>query len=320
MTRHRGKLLLQLTITVGLLGWVAERLNWDALGRVLAAVDPAWFLLGSSLYLLSLAVAAVRWRSIMGSLERPIPFHELVALNLVGAFFNQVLPGSLSGDTARAFYAGRRCASLTLATAAVLSDRLLGLGALVAVVLGGYLLIGQQTAMIAHLGAVLATLVLAYFGGLAVVLNIPVDKALRGRLQAVGAKLLQTRIALRAVFRHGTALWRTVLLSLAVQLLYVSVFWSVSLALHLHLDQTAIWVIWPLVSLIAVIPISLAGWGVREGLMAYYLSQLGVDLQRAVALSVLVGLAVLVASLPGGLVWLRMGARRRAELKADSAE
>ncbi|MEJ2687627.1 MAG: lysylphosphatidylglycerol synthase transmembrane domain-containing protein [Gammaproteobacteria bacterium] len=316
MSRHQGKLILQAVITVGLLGWIASRLNWESLGRTLTTADPAWFLLASGLYLLSLAVAAVRWRSIMYSLEHPIPLHELLALNLVGAFFNQVLPGSLSGDTARAFYSGRHSGSLTLAAAAVLGDRLLGLGALVALVLVGYLVLGREVDMVAHLGTVLAVIAIGYFGGLAVLLNVPVDRALSGRLQPAGEKVLQARIALRAVVRRGPDLVRVAVLSLIVQVLFVAVFWSVSRSLDLHLDQTAIWVIWPVVSLIAVIPISLAGWGVREGLMVFYLSQLGVDLQRAVVLSVLVGLAVLVASLPGGLVWLWMGGRRRAEMKA----
>ena len=135
MSGHRGKLILQAVMTVRLLAWIASRLTWESLTRTLVAAAPAWFLLASGLYLLSLAVAAVRWRSIMYSRERPIPLHELLALNLVGSFFNQVLPGSLSGDTARAFYSGRHSGSLTLAAAAVLGDRLLGLGALVALVL-----------------------------------------------------------------------------------------------------------------------------------------------------------------------------------------
>ncbi|MGA7802899.1 MAG: lysylphosphatidylglycerol synthase transmembrane domain-containing protein [Gammaproteobacteria bacterium] len=318
--RHHGKLIVQAIITVGLLGWLAGRLNWQSLSQTLITADPAWFLLASGLYLLSLAVAALRWRSIMRSLEHPIALRELLALNLVGAFFNQVLPGSLSGDTARAFYSGRQAGSLTLATAAVLGDRLLGMGALVALVLTGYVVLGREVAMISHLGTVLAVIALGYFGGLAVLLNVPVDRALSGRLRAAGEKVLQARIALRAVFRRGPDLLRVAALSLVVQVLFIAVFWSVSRSLDLHLDQTAIWVVWPVVSLIAVIPISLAGWGVREGLMAFYLSQLGVDLQRAVVLSVLVGLAVLVASLPGGLVWLWMGSRRRAAIKTGVAD
>jgi uncharacterized membrane protein YbhN (UPF0104 family) len=59
----------------------------------------------------------------------------------------------------------------------------------------------------------------------------------------------------------------------------------------------------PLAGLIMVIPISIAGWGVREGVMVVGFGYLGVAPEAALALSILYGLLMLVVALPGGIVW-----------------
>jgi hypothetical protein len=59
----------------------------------------------------------------------------------------------------------------------------------------------------------------------------------------------------------------------------------------------------PVVILIGMTPISLAGWGVREGAMTFALGWFDVATSDAVLLSILVGLASIVSSLPGSAVW-----------------
>ena len=60
----------------------------------------------------------------------------------------------------------------------------------------------------------------------------------------------------------------------------------------------------PPVSLIQLAPVSLAGWGVREAAMVVVLAGFGVPAAAALAISVLMGLALIVLGLPGGLIWL----------------
>jgi uncharacterized membrane protein YbhN (UPF0104 family) len=67
----------------------------------------------------------------------------------------------------------------------------------------------------------------------------------------------------------------------------------------------------PLVLLLSLLPISIAGWGVREGTMIACLSLVGVDAASAFAVSALLGLTYVLSGLPGGLVWLLSGAKTR---------
>ncbi|MCG8512466.1 MAG: flippase-like domain-containing protein [Rhodospirillales bacterium] len=64
------------------------------------------------------------------------------------------------------------------------------------------------------------------------------------------------------------------------------------------------------VLLITALPISIAGWGVREGGMVFAFGLIGVPGDAALAISVLYGLFTLVLALPAGIVWLGMGIKR----------
>jgi hypothetical protein len=63
----------------------------------------------------------------------------------------------------------------------------------------------------------------------------------------------------------------------------------------------------PPVMLVTMVPISVAGWGVREGAMVVSFGFVGVPANEAFAVSVLVGVVVMLAGIPGGIIWLMTG-------------
>jgi len=56
--------------------------------------------------------------------------------------------------------------------------------------------------------------------------------------------------------------------------------------------------------LVTTLPISLAGWGVREGFFVYTFGQFGVDNATSISISIIYGLLVLIFSIPGSATWL----------------
>ena len=60
----------------------------------------------------------------------------------------------------------------------------------------------------------------------------------------------------------------------------------------------------PPVTLIQLVPVSLAGWGVRELGFVVVLAGFGIPAEPALAVSLLVGLCLIIIGLPGGLLWL----------------
>ena len=88
-------------------------------------------------------------------------------------------------------------------------------------------------------------------------------------------------------------------LSLSTALLNVLAFASCVWAVGGQLDPAAALVVVPLVLLAMVIPLSVSGWGLREGAAAALLPLAGVAASEALAGSIAFGLVFLISSLPG---------------------
>jgi glycosyltransferase 2 family protein len=93
-------------------------------------------------------------------------------------------------------------------------------------------------------------------------------------------------------------------LAATTHLLNVFVLWMLgqSLGLTVTLDQW--FVVAPTVLLISMLPISVGGWGVREGAMVVALHGFGLSTEEALLPSILFGLCAVAATLPGAIFWV----------------
>jgi uncharacterized membrane protein YbhN (UPF0104 family) len=82
-------------------------------------------------------------------------------------------------------------------------------------------------------------------------------------------------------------------------------------AFSIPIHTGAVVAIVPVSLLLSAIPISLAGWGIREASMVVGFSAFGMPPEDATLLSVWLGLSILLSSIPGGILWgcQRFGAR-----------
>jgi hypothetical protein len=102
-------------------------------------------------------------------------------------------------------------------------------------------------------------------------------------------------------------LTRWALLTLFVCLLsnlnFVLAYCSLALALHIAVPPIDLLAFVPLVTVATALPISLGGWGVREGLLVLLLGKVGVPASEALILSLMYGFCSAASGLPGLLGW-----------------
>jgi len=311
-------LLAQIGFTVAVLVWLFQKTDWPELLQRFQELRPWWFLAAAASYACNISISAGRWWVILRALSRPAPLPWLWRLNWVGAYFNQVLPGSVSGDFLRAWYTRRQAQGVPFALAAVFSDRFIGMGALVGIALAAFLLGGHTVALLPDMDKTMAVVVAGYLLIVILILT-PWLNFMNTHLGKIGNSLHDIRLGMAALLRHPTALATTVGLSLIVQGFSILTFWCLAHSLGLRLDPAAVWLVWPLVSLFLALPISFAGWGLREGLVVLYLGALHIGHDAALALSLLTGATVLLTSLPGALLWLGIGRHPLARLRAIEA-
>jgi uncharacterized membrane protein YbhN (UPF0104 family) len=87
-------------------------------------------------------------------------------------------------------------------------------------------------------------------------------------------------------------------------------FFAVGRALGLRYDLVTYLAIVPPALVLTVIPISIAGWGVREGVLVSLFSLIGADRTVVLMMSLIYGMLLILASLPGLVVFLKSRRQR----------
>jgi glycosyltransferase 2 family protein len=151
-------------------------------------------------------------------------------------------------------------------------------------------------------GAVLAVLVIGLLGLVALVsLDRLPRPLLRLRLMTPFAELSR---ASRRLFTDPARCGAVLGLSVITIALTVLSFKFVGDAVGSRLPVGSWMIIVPPVTLIQLVPVSLAGWGVREAALVLALGSFGVPAEAALATSILLGFSLILVGLPGGLIWL----------------
>lgn len=301
-----GWLALRAAIAITLLWLVLRGAGAEALGaRFSRATLPA-VLAGSVLLLLSQALAAVRWRLLLGPGAPRLS--ALIHLYLVGAFFSLFLPTAVGGDAFRATMVARSAPEPEAAVLSVVLDRVFGVVALLLFGVAGVLL---DPASASGLGVRLAgalapgRLLLLVSAGLTGLAILALLARRQPRLRALPATLAA---ALRATLARGRSAALALLVSLAVQALMVLLWMVIARGVGLSLPASRFLVGVPLVSLATMLPLSLAGLGVREWAWVWFLAPFGVPSGDAVALSLSYFACPLLAGLVGGALFTARGA------------
>jgi glycosyltransferase 2 family protein len=303
--RARRSLLIatKVAVSAGLLAAVAAASDLAALEGLLVRLNLLHALLAVVLLAGIAAVSGLRWWLVGRAIGAPLPLKDCLALIFVGSFFTQVLPTSIGGDAVRILLAGRRGLPYGRAFSGVLLERASGLLALVVMVAGGALWLGEGLGPPA-----LRLLLLLALPGLLALLGLLCSLD-RLPLPAPLARLARPLLALAADAREvilapGISLV-LLLLSAVSHLLAVAAVYVLAQGLGLPLGFAESLALVPAIVLITFFPLSFAGWGVREGAAILLLGLAGLSTDAALAVSVLFGLGLLVAGLPGCLLWLR---------------
>lgn len=278
---------------------------WKAdLSQVVKAIGDtqlAIFLLAASIHIPCVFIRAARWRTLLAALGCRESLGRLNHAILVGMFLNNFLPSGFGGDAYRAYVLRNRCRGLSGSLASVVVDRILGVFALlllVVVALVAGVAADSQRAVIWGLVTLVTVSAISAYALLGddrhswLVSRLPSGK-LRDNVDRFLGALADVRVKPKAL-AFGT------LSSLAVQVLVIVQFYIFGLSLRLPATLLHYALFIPLIMLLLMLPVSIGGFGVREGLFAAFFATIGINPAEAVALAWLAFLSKLVVSVYGG--------------------
>jgi uncharacterized membrane protein YbhN (UPF0104 family) len=301
---------IQIAVSLAILGGLLAFVDFGALGDRFASADPIYMALGLGLGVAQLVLLGLRWQLLNARLHLASGVGTLSHLAMTGLTHaaSQVLPSSIGGDAVRVVALKRLGMTLAASLLSVAADRVAGLMGLLALVLvvlaAGGVPRGGEEAAIASAVAAAISLMLVLAGPW--IASRPAIMALARRL---GVE--PTLIAARTLLRDPVSALGILLLSALPHALNIAMAWCAARALGLTIGWEMLSLAVPLALLVTTLPISVAGWGVREAVLVFVLGLGGVASHDALAVSVTWGallLALGVLAAGPALLWL---ARRR---------
>ena len=299
----------RIAITAGLLTLIGLKIDWDAVADAISGAGWGWFVLAVLAIVASFVLGARRWSWLLAAADVLATRLRSLRAYFIGAFANNLLPTGFGGDLVRAVIVAEPGPPLARSLTSVLVDRLSALGCLVLV---GWLGIALDP------GAVPARLVglLAIVSAIAVTAGAFAIGLLRhGRIGRFLPERLrpwasEVAVVLRAYLADAALLARVMAVGVAFQALIVISLWLLARTIGVSLPLALLAVVMPLVLIATLAPVTLGGFGVREGAFVTLLGEVGVSSGEATVISLLSVAAMAIASLPGGAAMLIGGAAR----------
>ncbi|GAB4287516.1 MAG: lysylphosphatidylglycerol synthase transmembrane domain-containing protein [Coriobacteriia bacterium] len=307
-----GGTLVRGAVSLGLLAFVASRIDLAAVGAALVELDWGWMAGAVLTVYVAILVSAVKWGLLLRARGYRLSLGRLTRHYLVGLFFNNFLPTSVGGDVVRAWDAGKDLEDTPEGAASVIAERLIasvGLGLTAAL---GLLFIRVAPQVYAAVGVVFLGSI-----ALAVVFLVPSisDRICRGfaggRFEDAAEWAARTASAVGETLRDARTVAVVLALSIAFQALVAAVNWFLFYALGSPVSFVQCLIATSIVSAVTMVPISISGHGVREAGYAYFFAFAGVGSAVAVTASVLFFVTVAVCTLPGA-VFFAAGRRRQS--------
>ncbi len=286
--------LAKLCVSVILLAVLIFSINIPSIADAIVHSNPLLVLGAICAGIFFFVVSTRKWQILLDGTGCTAGYMQLLQLNLLGQFYNMVLPGQVGGEVVKGINFTRFNVSTQSSAVSVLADRATGLLALMLLgVIGLALSPSRSDAALVLLPWVLLLIVLLSalvvllvagrgFGVLTAISRaIPLPKN-----KAIEAVADQVR-SFKSIPRGWSSLTMSLMLSFVAQAVIGLMNLLACVALGIHLALPLVMWIAAVVLVAQALPISVAGSGVREGMYVYMLAQYGVDAQVALAVSLL---------------------------------
>jgi uncharacterized protein (TIRG00374 family) len=299
-----ARLLLALGLTAYLIFWKSDPSSiLDAFARA----QWTWVAAALTLVALDRLLNAWRWIALLDSdTRRRVPASRLLRIFLVSTFVGTFFPGGVGGDVMRAWSLSQEEVAGSRAAGSVLMDRLLGVIALVLLAAVGLFvgrhLLPERFLAVALGGAAAASItgLIAVYSNTAETLLLKLAARLPSALRVPVSRLVAVMRTYSS--RHGIVA-TVFVMSLLVNVLRVLQTWLLGLSIDLPQGPIAYFAFVPMICVLMMLPVSVAGLGVAQAAFVWFFAHAGVSTADALALSFLfIGLAIF-GNVPGAVAY-----------------
>lgn len=300
-------LTIRAGFSLSLLGLLFWKTDLSQFSEVLRNINLPLFLVSLLSYMLLFIPMSYRWQLLLRVLGIDAPIGRLYKTYLVGLFFNNFFPTTIGGDIVRGYSLYQFTQKGKEAVVSVIVERFLGFTSLIMIAVAALALSYPS-----FYDPLLAWLILAAFLVYLVVLIVMLTPTIfiladrflqKFKIRKLGSKLLQIPEVISLYKSSPFVLIRLVFFSLFLQVLAILIYYILCYSLHLEIPLIDVFLFLPIISIVSMIPISLGGLGIREGMSVYLFQQIGIESAQALSLSLAWFSIILLSSAVGGAVF-----------------
>lgn len=298
--RFKWGWLIRVVITLAILVLIFRNIEFSNVKDIILDANINLLVLAVLFQLLSTLLAGYRWGQVMKKLDFGQRSDFYMRSYFKGSFFNQGLPTSIGGDAVRVLDVASNGHRKRDAFIGVFIDRVLGLaGLLILNLVANYFLPGLLPD---NLFLMINIIVASGLIGFISFIYIHKIKILnKGRLLNY---VLRISGRLNKILHDARSISFHLIIGILIHLFSIINIYLVGQSVGLEYDLLTMAVIVPPVVLLTLIPISLAGWGIREGAMIGLFGLIGAAQANVLSMSIIYGIILIIASLPGLYTYL----------------
>jgi hypothetical protein len=288
----------KLILSIFLLGFFATRFDLkSAIGILGSAAGFKALMTGLLIGFIQTVIGSMRLVYILKLYNCTLSFLTSFRIWFIGCFFSQAMISFVGGDAMRILSLKRHEIPFRTATGAILLDRVIGFIALIIIFLATlpFLLNIIEIPLMRY--NIISLALICLFAVIFFILLGKLPKKLR-EMRYFGF-LFELVSNSHYLFRSTKNSTISLLISILMHLFNGLIIFSMFYLYNANVNLFWCTILSAPVLLIAMLPISFAGWGVRESAMIAGFGLLGLPSEKILAVSVTYGLTLLLGALPG---------------------
>ena len=299
--------LSKAVVSVGLIYWLLERICVQNLVGQFVAGLWRWVLLSVTSFAVSNLLGSWQWNLLLRAKQINLSFWQVSSYYHVGLFFNNFLVGNIGGDAFRVYDIRRSSGDVTGAISAVFFDRFAGFFALSTLALMVAMVGLQQLfhnstfyLVVFILTGWIFGLLFLFMEGFARKFSFIIKLLTPSTLHV---KMRELYYSIHQFSQQKALLVKIFAIAFMVQGLRILTHYFAAYSVGVQANAAYFFIFIPIVALVASLPISLGGIGVREQSAVTLFAKVGIASAEVVAFELLAYIVGILASVPGGVIF-----------------
>lgn len=305
--KTRLTLIFRVLLSLILIVFLLYKADMAELLQALKNVNGVLITSAFILIIIGVVGSSFKWKVILAAYGHKESVWQLSILYFIGLFFNAFLPTTIGGDIYRISALGKKIASTRHAIITVFLDRAFGFYAIIMLLFLSALALLKapefvyQFKMIMIIAAMIG-IVVPLFAVFAI-LHRSEDNQKDHLRSGILAKIMDGLLMVASITKNVNATLLAIGVSVIFQIFSVLSSYLAARSIGIELDLLSFFFVVPVVTMMAMMPVSINGIGVRESAYVILLTQIGVSTEKALLLSLLIYSMVLIASVIGGIMF-----------------